>query len=64
MKEATTRADVIFETDEREEMVVELRSRHVRVEEVHRFVWRLNAEPRHLVAEHRAYVSALAHGGE
>ncbi|HEY7449563.1 MAG TPA: hypothetical protein VH702_15515 [Vicinamibacterales bacterium] len=27
-------------------------------------VWRLDLEPRHLVAEGRAYVSALAHGRE
>ena len=27
-------------------------------------IWRLDLEPRHLVAEGRAYVSALAHGGE
>ena len=27
-------------------------------------IWRLDLEPRHLIAEGRAYVSALAHGGE
>ena len=27
-------------------------------------IWRLDLEPRHLVADGRAYVSALAHGGE
>ena len=27
-------------------------------------IWRLDLEPRHLIAEGRAYVSALAQGGE
>jgi hypothetical protein len=27
-------------------------------------IWRLDLEPRQLVAERRAYVSALAYGGE
>jgi hypothetical protein len=27
-------------------------------------IWRLDLEPRRMVEEHRAFVSALAHGGE
>jgi hypothetical protein len=27
-------------------------------------IWRLELEPRHLIAEGRAYVSAIAYGGE
>jgi hypothetical protein len=57
-------AAVLAHTDEPRELEPELTAGNISARCEKSPIWRFESEPRRMVEERRAFVSALAHGGE